>query len=130
MFTLLLCALAVRVDQSPIDAFPAFAGNSSIIADKIALKLVGKDGFVCTEAGFGSDIGAAAIHHCSTRSASVCRKELGTESALCNKHFLLRSLLVFPGAEKFYNIKCRYSGACRSGQCRSPSAPWHQCACR
>jgi formate--tetrahydrofolate ligase len=45
-------------------------GNSSIVADKIALKLVGEDGFVCTEAGFGADI----------------------------------------GAEKFFNIKCRYSG--------------------
>lgn len=32
-------------------------GNSSIIADKIALKLVGSDGFVITEAGFSSDIG-------------------------------------------------------------------------
>ncbi|XP_046858903.1 C-1-tetrahydrofolate synthase, cytoplasmic-like [Xenia sp. Carnegie-2017] len=45
-------------------------GNSSIIADRIALKLVGKDGFVFTEAGFGADI----------------------------------------GMEKFFNIKCRYSG--------------------
>lgn len=45
-------------------------GQSSIIADKIALKLVGKDGFVVTESGFGADI----------------------------------------GMEKFFNIKCRYSG--------------------
>lgn len=45
-------------------------GNSSIIADQIALKLVGKDGYVLTEAGFGADI----------------------------------------GMEKFFNIKCRYSG--------------------
>jgi len=45
-------------------------GNSSIIADKIALKLVGEEGFVVTEAGFGADI----------------------------------------GMEKFFNIKCRYSG--------------------
>jgi formyltetrahydrofolate synthetase len=45
-------------------------GNSSIIADQIALKLVGKDGYVVTEAGFGADI----------------------------------------GMEKFFNIKCRYSG--------------------
>jgi len=45
-------------------------GNSSILADKISLKLVGKDGFVVTEAGFGADI----------------------------------------GMEKFFNIKCRYSG--------------------
>lgn len=45
-------------------------GNSSILADKIALKLVGEDGFVVTEAGFGADI----------------------------------------GMEKFFDIKCRYSG--------------------
>jgi len=45
-------------------------GNSSIVADKIALKLAGRDGYVLTEAGFGADI----------------------------------------GMEKFFNIKCRYSG--------------------
>ena len=32
-------------------------GNSSILADKIALKLVGENGYVVTEAGFGADIG-------------------------------------------------------------------------
>ncbi|OQR73186.1 c-1-tetrahydrofolate synthase [Tropilaelaps mercedesae] len=45
-------------------------GCSSIISDRIALKLVGPDGFVVTEAGFGADL----------------------------------------GMEKFFNIKCRYSG--------------------
>jgi methylenetetrahydrofolate dehydrogenase (NADP+)/methenyltetrahydrofolate cyclohydrolase/formyltetrahydrofolate synthetase/formate--tetrahydrofolate ligase len=45
-------------------------GNSSIIADQIALKLVGEEGYVITEAGFGCDI----------------------------------------GGEKFFDIKCRYSG--------------------
>ncbi len=45
-------------------------GNSSIVADQIALKLVGEDGYVVTESGFGADI----------------------------------------GMEKFFNIKCRYSG--------------------
>jgi methylenetetrahydrofolate dehydrogenase (NADP+)/methenyltetrahydrofolate cyclohydrolase/formyltetrahydrofolate synthetase len=45
-------------------------GQSSIIADMIALKLVGKNGFVITESGFGADI----------------------------------------GMEKFFDIKCRYSG--------------------
>lgn len=45
-------------------------GQSSIIADMVALKLVGKDGYVVTESGFGADI----------------------------------------GMEKFFNIKCRYSG--------------------
>mmetsp|Transcript_11814 Transcript_11814/g.21530 ORF Transcript_11814/g.21530 Transcript_11814/m.21530 type:complete len:692 (+) Transcript_11814:85-2160(+) len=45
-------------------------GNSSIVADLLGLKLVGKDGYVLTEAGFGSDM----------------------------------------GGEKFFNIKCYYSG--------------------
>ena len=45
-------------------------GNSSIVADQIALKLAGPDGYVVTEAGFGADI----------------------------------------GMEKFFDIKCRYSG--------------------
>ena len=45
-------------------------GQSSIIADRIALKLVGPDGYLVTESGFGADI----------------------------------------GMEKFFDIKCRYSG--------------------
>ena len=45
-------------------------GNSSIVADQIALKLVGPEGYVLTESGFGADM----------------------------------------GMEKFFNIKCRYSG--------------------
>lgn len=32
-------------------------GNSSILADKMALKLVGREGFVVTEGGFGADNG-------------------------------------------------------------------------
>jgi formyltetrahydrofolate synthetase len=32
-------------------------GNSSIMADKIALRLVGPDGYVVTESGFGADCG-------------------------------------------------------------------------
>src|SRR6476646_9806300 len=32
-------------------------GNSSIVADQIALKLAGADGYVLTEAGFGADMG-------------------------------------------------------------------------
>jgi formyltetrahydrofolate synthetase len=32
-------------------------GNSSIVADQIALKLVAPDGYVLTEAGFGADMG-------------------------------------------------------------------------
>uniref|UniRef100_A0A9J8D9G0 C-1-tetrahydrofolate synthase, cytoplasmic n=1 Tax=Cyprinus carpio carpio TaxID=630221 RepID=A0A9J8D9G0_CYPCA len=45
-------------------------GSPSILADKLALKMVGSGGFVVTESGHGADI----------------------------------------GLEKFFNIKCRYSG--------------------
>ncbi|XP_016372166.1 C-1-tetrahydrofolate synthase, cytoplasmic-like [Sinocyclocheilus rhinocerous] len=45
-------------------------GSPSILADKLALKMVGSKGFVVTESGHGADI----------------------------------------GLEKFFNIKCRYSG--------------------
>ena len=57
-------------------------GNSSILADKLALKLVGKDGFVVTEAGFGADI----------------------------------------GMEKFFNIKCRYSGRSADSEPQHPKS--------
>jgi len=50
-----------------LEATPAFVhagpfaniahGNSSIVADQIALKLVGAEGYVVTESGFGADIG-------------------------------------------------------------------------
>jgi len=36
-------------------------GASSIVADLLASKLVGPDGYVVTEAGFGSDIGKSKI---------------------------------------------------------------------
>ena len=32
-------------------------GNSSIVADQLALRLVGANGYCVTEAGFGADIG-------------------------------------------------------------------------
>ncbi|XP_073842526.1 pug C-1-tetrahydrofolate synthase, cytoplasmic isoform X4 [Musca autumnalis] len=44
-------------------------GCSSIVADEIALKLVGTEGFVCTEAGFGSDIGMEKFCNIKCRSS-------------------------------------------------------------
>lgn len=46
-------------------------GNSSIIADKIALKLVGPEGFVVTEAGFGADIGMEKFFNIKCRYSSL-----------------------------------------------------------
>ena len=43
------------------------SGNSSVVADQLALKLVGPDGFVVTEAGFGSEIGLEKFVHLKCR---------------------------------------------------------------
>lgn len=44
-------------------------GASSIVADKIALKLVGEEGIVVTEAGFGSDIGMEKFFNIKCRTS-------------------------------------------------------------
>lgn len=46
-------------------------GNSSVIADQIALRLVGKDGFVVTEAGFGADIGGEKFMNIKCRASGL-----------------------------------------------------------
>lgn len=46
-------------------------GNSSIIADRVALKLVGEQGFVVTEAGFGADIGMEKFFNIKARMAFI-----------------------------------------------------------
>ncbi|RZC33761.1 C-1-tetrahydrofolate synthase, cytoplasmic, partial [Asbolus verrucosus] len=44
-------------------------GCSSILADKIALKLAGENGYVITEAGFGSDIGMEKLLNIKCRTS-------------------------------------------------------------
>lgn len=46
-------------------------GNSSIIADYLSLKLVGKDGYVLTEAGFGADVGFEKFCNIKTRYSGL-----------------------------------------------------------
>ncbi|XP_069643111.1 monofunctional C1-tetrahydrofolate synthase, mitochondrial isoform X1 [Haliaeetus albicilla] len=46
-------------------------GNSSVLADKIALKLVGERGFVVTEAGFGADIGMEKFFNIKCRASGL-----------------------------------------------------------
>ncbi len=46
-------------------------GNSSIVADQIALKLVGESGFVITEAGFGADIGMEKFFNIKCRTSGL-----------------------------------------------------------
>lgn len=46
-------------------------GNSSIVADRIALKLVGKDGYVLTEAGFGADMGCEKFLNIKCRTSKL-----------------------------------------------------------
>jgi formyltetrahydrofolate synthetase len=46
-------------------------GNSSIMADKIALKLVGEDGYVVTESGFGADCGMEKFFNIKCRVSGL-----------------------------------------------------------
>ncbi|CAG2121087.1 unnamed protein product, partial [Medioppia subpectinata] len=46
-------------------------GNSSIIADKIALDLVGEKGYVLTECGFGADIGFEKFVNIKSRTSGI-----------------------------------------------------------
>jgi len=46
-------------------------GNSSIVADQMALKLVGKNGIVVTEAGFGADIGMEKFFNIKCRASGL-----------------------------------------------------------
>jgi methylenetetrahydrofolate dehydrogenase (NADP+)/methenyltetrahydrofolate cyclohydrolase/formyltetrahydrofolate synthetase len=46
-------------------------GASSIISDRIALKLVGENGFVLTEAGFGADIGMEKFFNIKCRASGL-----------------------------------------------------------
>jgi formyltetrahydrofolate synthetase len=46
-------------------------GNSSVLADQIALKLVGRDGYVLTEAGFGADIGFEKFCNIKCRTSGL-----------------------------------------------------------
>lgn len=46
-------------------------GNSSILADKLALKLVGEHGYVITEAGFGADIGMEKFFNIKCRASGL-----------------------------------------------------------
>jgi len=46
-------------------------GNSSIIADQIALRLVGREGFVVTESGFGADCGMEKFMNIKCRASGL-----------------------------------------------------------
>ncbi len=46
-------------------------GNSSVIADRIALRLVGPDGFVVTESGFGAECGMEKFMNIKCRASGL-----------------------------------------------------------
>eukprot|EP01006_Ploeotia_vitrea_P019684 TRINITY_DN51916_c0_g1_i1.p1 TRINITY_DN51916_c0_g1~~TRINITY_DN51916_c0_g1_i1.p1 ORF type:complete len:626 (-),score=58.56 TRINITY_DN51916_c0_g1_i1:344-2221(-) len=46
-------------------------GNSSIVADQVALRLVGSNGFVLTEAGFGADMGMEKFFNIKCRASGL-----------------------------------------------------------
>ncbi|KAJ3637758.1 hypothetical protein MTP99_001190 [Tenebrio molitor] len=55
-------------------------GCSSILADKVALKLVGEKGYVLTEGGFGSDIGMEKLLNIKCRTSVVCINSFETDT--------------------------------------------------
>lgn len=62
-------------------------GNSSVIADDIALRVVGENGFVVTEAGFGADIGLEKFFDIKCRASGLkpqCIVLVATVRALKN----------------------------------------------
>jgi formate--tetrahydrofolate ligase len=68
--------LMQTVEQTPVlvhaGPFANIAhGNSSIVADEIALKLVGPEGYVVTEAGFGADIGMEKFFNIKCRYSKL-----------------------------------------------------------
>jgi len=72
----ILPTLMQTVEQTPVlvhaGPFANIAvGNSSIMADRIALKAVGPDGFVVTEAGFGADIGMEKFFNIKCRASGL-----------------------------------------------------------
>ncbi|MFW5884255.1 MAG: formate--tetrahydrofolate ligase, partial [bacterium] len=46
-------------------------GNSSVVADQLALKLVGPDGYVFTESGFGADMGMEKFFDIKCRASGL-----------------------------------------------------------
>lgn len=46
-------------------------GNSSVVADRVALRLVGAEGYVVTEAGFGCDIGVEKFFNIKCRASGL-----------------------------------------------------------
>jgi formate--tetrahydrofolate ligase len=46
-------------------------GNSSVVADEMALKMVGPDGYCVTEAGFGADIGMEKFFNIKCRASGL-----------------------------------------------------------
>ena len=63
-------------------------GNSSIIADEIALQLVGENGFVLTEAGFGADMGGEKFCNIKCRMSGLTPDAGVIVATVCTNAFL------------------------------------------
>jgi formyltetrahydrofolate synthetase len=80
MTVLLKDAIMPNLMQT-LDGSPAFVhcgpfaniaqGNSSIMADRVALKLMGSDGYVVTESGFGADCGMEKFFNIKCRVSGL-----------------------------------------------------------
>uniref|UniRef100_A0A2K5IRV8 Monofunctional C1-tetrahydrofolate synthase, mitochondrial n=1 Tax=Colobus angolensis palliatus TaxID=336983 RepID=A0A2K5IRV8_COLAP len=86
-------------------------GNSSVLADKIALKLVGEEGFVVTEAGFGADIGMEKFFNIKCRASGLVPNVVVLVATV-------RALKMHGGGPsvsahiKFHYVKTELNGCC------------------
>ena len=103
-------------------------GNSSIIADKVALKLVGEDGFVVTEAGFGADIGGEKFFDvsCAGRGEPPRVRVRGEPSARARAREAECAAQLTPASSP--RSSARRSSAATAASCRSAPSSWQRCA--
>uniref|UniRef100_A0A2K5XNR6 formate--tetrahydrofolate ligase n=1 Tax=Mandrillus leucophaeus TaxID=9568 RepID=A0A2K5XNR6_MANLE len=83
-------------------------GNSSVLADKIALKLVGEEGFVVTEAGFGADIGMEKFFNIKCRASGLVPNVVVLVATV-------RALKMHgggPSVSKLHYVKTELNGCC------------------
>ena len=90
-------------------------GNSSILADKIALKLVGEDGFVVTESGFGADIGMEKFFN-----IKVIEIRFEKWNFLCELNYLWDSIYI---QHRFHRLRT-WSDSVEFGRIWSDFNPW------
>lgn len=105
------------------------AGNSSIVADQIALKLVGEKGFVVTEAGFGADMGMEKFFDIKCRYSGERARARRLASELCFVRIPRPRLLTFACSLSHSSLRARACRQSLTGSCRLRMRNRQHCGC-